>query len=157
MSYIKNHLIKDEEIINVTKPHWVLFLLPGVLIVFGIYDFFSSKSSGMALLVIGAFFAIRAFIWYSTSEYGITNKRFIAKFGFIKRVSIEIMLNKVEGFSVDQSILGRLLGYGTIKVNGVGGTKEPIPFIPNPMNFRRIAQECISETESKLGRIDETK
>ena len=149
MSYIKNHLIKDEEIINITKPHWVLFILPAILIIFGIYSFFSSKSSGFVLLVLGLYLAIRAFIWYSTSEFGITNKRFIAKFGFIKRVSIEIMLNKVEGFSVDQSILGRLLGYGTIKVNGVGGSKEPIPFIPNPMEFRRMAQECISESENK--------
>lgn len=79
MSYIKNHLIKNEEIINITKPHWVLFLLPGILIALGIFDFFSSKSSGIALLVLGILLGIRGFIWYSTSEFGITINGLIKK------------------------------------------------------------------------------
>jgi uncharacterized membrane protein YdbT with pleckstrin-like domain len=100
-------------------------------------------------MLVAILYGIRGFIWYSTSEFGITNKRIIAKFGFIKRTSIEIMLSKVEGLSVDQPIWGRVFGYGTIRVNGVGGTREPIPYIPNPMQFRKITQEKLDEIESK--------
>ena len=41
---------------------------------------------------------------------------------------------------VDQGLLGRLLGYGTIVVTGTGGTNEPFASIANPLEFRRQVQ-----------------
>lgn len=52
-------------------------------------------------------------ITYLTSEFGITNKRVLIKHGFIKRISLETLLNKIEGITVQQGILGRILNYGT--------------------------------------------
>jgi len=37
-----------------------------------------------------------SFIKYTTSEFGITNKRVIVKVGFISRNSLEVLLNKGE-------------------------------------------------------------
>ncbi|MCC2645192.1 MAG: hypothetical protein K0R94_970 [Burkholderiales bacterium] len=147
MSYIENNLINDESIIQKTKPHWVLFLGPAITITLGLLI---HSSVGNFLAFIGLLYAIRGFILYTTSEFGITNKRVVAKFGFIKRISLEIMLSKVEGISVDQSIWGRLMGYGTIRINGMGGTREPIPYIPNPLQFRRILQERIEEIDKSI-------
>jgi uncharacterized membrane protein YdbT with pleckstrin-like domain len=147
VSYIENNLINDESIIQKTKPHWVLFLGPAITITLGLLI---HSSVGNFLAFIGLLYAIRGFIWYTTSEFGITNKRVVAKFGFIKRISLEIMLSKVEGISVDQSIWGRLMGYGTIRINGMGGTREPIPYIPNPLQFRRILQEIIDEIDKSI-------
>jgi len=42
----------------------------------------------------------------------------------------------VETVGVNQSILGRLLDYGTVIVRGTGGSFEPIPFIGDPLTFR---------------------
>ena len=61
----------------------------------------------------------------------------------IRRHSLELLLQKVEGIGVDQGIAGRVLGYGTITVSGTGGTKESFPLISDPLEFRRQVQANI--------------
>ena len=50
-------------------------------------------------------------------------------------------VNKIESVDIDQSIMGRILGYGTIVIVGTGGTKEPFAAISDPMTFRKKFQE----------------
>jgi uncharacterized membrane protein YdbT with pleckstrin-like domain len=80
----------------------------------------------------------------SSSEFAITNKRVLIKVGLVRRHSLELLLQKVEGIGVDQSILGRILGYGTITVSGVGGTKEAFRMISSPLEFRRQVQASLA-------------
>jgi len=54
----------------------------------------------------------------------------------------------VEGIQVKQSILGRVLDYGSIIVSGTGGMNDPFHKITNPMKFRRKVQEQIEATEA---------
>jgi len=89
---------------------------------------------------VGAVRAVHA----ASSEFAITNKRVVIKVGFIKRKTLEMVLTKVETIRVDQSILGRMLGYGTIVVTGTGGTNEPFAALANPLEFRRQVQALTS-------------
>jgi uncharacterized membrane protein YdbT with pleckstrin-like domain len=66
----------------------------------------------------------------------VTDRRVIYKTGIFQRHSMEMNRSKVETVAVDQSILGRLLGYGTVMVRGTGGSFEPIRFIGDPLGFR---------------------
>jgi len=76
-----------------------------------------------------------------TDEFAITNKRVIIKTGLISRKTFEMNHSKIESVNVDQGILGRILGYGTIRIVGSGGTKEVFPNISNPLKFRKKFQE----------------
>ncbi|PKP13316.1 MAG: hypothetical protein CVU08_05870 [Bacteroidetes bacterium HGW-Bacteroidetes-3] len=76
-----------------------------------------------------------------TDEFAITNKRVIIKTGLISRKTFEMNHSKIESVNVDQSILGRILGYGTIRIVGSGGTKEVFPNISKPLLFRKKFQE----------------
>lgn len=86
---------------------------------------------------IGLLLWLAAFIRYKTTELAVTNKRVIAKFGFISRHTIEMNINKVESIQVTQSILGRILNYGTLIIAGTGSQQAPIPGISDPMGFRK--------------------
>jgi hypothetical protein len=55
-----------------------------------------------------------------------------------------VLLNKVEGIQVNQSILGRILEFGSITISGTGGTKNPFHKIDAPLEFRKKAQEQIA-------------
>ena len=55
--------------------------------------------------------------------------------------TLEMNLTKIESVNVDQSILGRILGYGTITIIGTGGTRESFHDISSPLLFRRKFQE----------------
>jgi uncharacterized membrane protein YdbT with pleckstrin-like domain len=70
----------------------------------------------------------------------VTTKRVIIKVGLVRRRSVELLLRQVEAIRVEQGILGRILGYGTIIVGGTGGTAEPFSEIAAPLEFRRQVQ-----------------
>jgi hypothetical protein len=93
---------------------------------------------GVALII----FAV-GLVKRSSTEMAVTNKRVLVKVGLMSRRTIEIMLSKIESVRVDQSLMARMLGYGTIVVRGVGGTPEPFPDIAHPLEFRRQVQEQI--------------
>ena len=69
------------------------------------------------------------------AEYVITNKKVILKSGFLSRDALELILNKCEGLRINQSIMGRILGFGSIVVT-TGGATNTFNYITNPMKFR---------------------
>ncbi len=100
------------------------------------------------MLLILIITGVPSLINYKTSEFGVTNKRVLAKYGFIRRRSTEILLTKVEGIIVDQGILGRSLGYGSVIISGTGSLKNQFKEISNPLEFRKIVQNQISNTQA---------
>jgi uncharacterized membrane protein YdbT with pleckstrin-like domain len=118
-NYIQENLIKDEQIEFETTYHWIIFC---------------------NLRAIFTLFIAPMLDRYS-DEFAITNKRIIVKTGLISRKTLEMNLSKIESVNVDQSILGRMLGYGTIRIIGTGGTREEFPNISNPIEFRKKFQE----------------
>jgi uncharacterized membrane protein YdbT with pleckstrin-like domain len=130
MSYIDESLIPGEILVHRARLTWWsqagLILLGFVLLV----------------AVIGIVFIVMAWINMRSTEIAITNKRIIAKFGFIRRNTIEINLDKVEALRVEQGLWGRFLNYGTILISGVGSTIDPIRNIADPLVFRRKFMEA---------------
>ena len=150
MSYIEKNLMSGESVIYSAKLHWVVFLWPAIWLVIALIMFSSggdAAAAGGGAIVIAILTGIASFINYSTSEFGITNKRVLAKVGFIRRNSLEVLLTKVEGIQVNQGILGRMLGYGSVVVSGTGGSKDPFHKISAPLEFRRKAQEQIASVQ----------
>jgi hypothetical protein len=60
---------------------------------------------------------------------------------------LELNLAKVESIGVEQTLLGRMLNYGTIVIVGTGGTRQPFKDIADPMSFRRAVNEATSELQ----------
>jgi len=125
-SYVDTALTKGEEVVYRGKVSvWSLIplILLGVLFLF-VYG-------------VGVFFFIGAAVKYYTTELAITNKRVIAKFGLIRRSTVEIGINKIESIQVHQGILARIFNFGSIVVSGAGTPQAPIPGISHPLQFRR--------------------
>ena len=55
----------------------------------------------LLVVVVGIGFLIAAWVRMKSTEIAITNKRIIAKFGFVKRSTVEINLDKVEALRVE--------------------------------------------------------
>jgi uncharacterized membrane protein YdbT with pleckstrin-like domain len=106
---------------------------------------------GMALVGIGLLLAIGPAIRYLSSEFAVTDKRVLAKHGFIERESIETLLSKIEAIGVDQGIIGRVFDYGSITITGTGGTEESFPRISQPLEFRRQIQSQVVALEERRG------
>lgn len=146
MGYIEQNLMPDERVIYRASLHWNIFLTPVIIGFIGALLFIMAfagdfilelRCAGMFLLALALMSGLGAIISYVTSEFAVTDKRILGKIGFIQRRSLELFLSKVEGIGVNQGIMGRLLGYGTIVVIGTGGTKQAFKNIVNPLEFRR--------------------
>lgn len=160
MSYIEQNLMPGEKIIYRARLHWIVFLWPVIFLLFALVSLFfalvglangSGAIQGPLLgglfVVLAAVAAVPQYITYITSEFGVTNKRVLVKVGFIRRDTMETLLSKVEGISVSQGILGRILGYGTIIVTGTGGSGAPFHKIATPLEFRRQVHERIAANQ----------
>jgi uncharacterized membrane protein YdbT with pleckstrin-like domain len=146
MGYVENNLLPNEEITYQARLHWIIYALPAVVFVIAVLLVLSGGGwiAGTVLGVIAFVLFLPPWIKASSSEFAITNRRVLIKVGLIRRHSLELLLQKVEGIGVDQGILGRILGYGTITVAGVGGTKEAFRMISNPLEFRRQVQTSLA-------------
>jgi uncharacterized membrane protein YdbT with pleckstrin-like domain len=93
-------------------------------------------SASAIVAIVALYWTVKAWFHRWTTETDVTNMRVVHKTGFIKRRSFEMALDKIESVDVDQSILGRLLNYGDVTVNGVGEGTQNIPTIAAPLAFR---------------------
>jgi len=130
MSYIDDSLIAGEVVVHRARVSW--WSQAGHVVL------------GIVLLpvLIGLVFLGIAWVRIHSTELAITNKRVIAKFGFVKRDTVEINLSKVEAVRVEQGFWGRMLNFGTLLMSGTGGSIEPIPDIADPLVFRRKFMEA---------------
>jgi uncharacterized membrane protein YdbT with pleckstrin-like domain len=146
MSYIDNNLLVGEAIAYRTHLHWKLFTIPAlvsllVLLPVSIWALSSERRIVAAIaLLIAVVWIGAAYLYRRTSEFAVTNKRVVMKVGVLSTRSVELLLSKVEGIAVTQSLLGRMLGYGEIVVSGSGGTKEFFAGIQSPLRFRQAVQ-----------------
>lgn len=72
---------------------------------------------------LGIFVLLWSCVKYFTTEIAFTNRRFIFKTGLIGSRVNEVSLQKLEGVSLSQGIIGRMLGYGTAQIRGTGSDK----------------------------------
>lgn len=149
MAYVTRILQPGETVVATARPHWII-LLPSILamvaaIAIAILARLSSLTPGQAMLVYAfaalvGLFGIIAFvgrtITRATTEFAVTNRRVIVKRGVLSLHTLEMNEDKVESVDVDQSILARIFGYGTVTIHGVGSRWDPIPRIPDPLKFR---------------------
>jgi uncharacterized membrane protein YdbT with pleckstrin-like domain len=75
------------------------------------------------------------FKWWIT-EIAVTNRRVIYKEGFISLRTNEMNMDKVESVQVYQSILGRMLDYGTVTILRTGEGFETLRTIAGPIELR---------------------
>jgi hypothetical protein len=67
--------------------------------------------------------------------------RFILKRGWLRRATDELQLTSIEEVNLDQSVLGRLLGYGRLVLHGTGVNDIKLPSLADPVGLRRALQE----------------
>jgi hypothetical protein len=123
MSYVESNLLPNEQVTYWAKLHWIIYTLPAFVFAVAILVAVAGGwIAGIAIAIVGFILVLPPWIKSSSSEFAITNKRVLIKVGLIRRI----------------------LGYGTITISGVGGTKEAFRVISNPLEFRRQVQASLA-------------
>jgi uncharacterized membrane protein YdbT with pleckstrin-like domain len=149
MRYVRRVLQPGETIVYTTRLHWLIYSQTLVLMIISVILLGAGLSindnqnitmvlgiGAVVFALIALFTGLRAFIRRAATELAVTNHRVIYKTGLLSRHTIEMNRDKVESVDVDQSLFGRIFGYGTVVVRGTGGSLEPIRNIGEPLTFR---------------------
>ena len=166
MAYVDKILLPDERIIYAATLHWVIYLQGLVVTLFGgilgsmshplMALLFGEKIGAqfarsisvvsMVIVLVGALLVLVANLRQTSTEIVITNKRLIAKYGIVARATFEILANRITGANFDQSVAGRVFGFGTILVHGAGGEISPIDMVSNPQLFYRALVSVLEKS-----------
>ncbi len=141
---IEKNLLEGEEIIYRTKKHYIIFFVPLVWVL-GTIAFLLTPNSlvvkaAIAPAIAAVFTGVNQWLEYITARFVVTNKRVMMKEGFFNRHANELRLATVSNMTVDQSLLGQILGYGAVTINPFGGNSDVFNDIANPFEFQKQTQ-----------------
>lgn len=163
MSYVKENLTRGERIIYTTNLHWIIFVESVFIISTGLlFSYLGVRYQSnigstfttwieylsMAILAFGGVKFLLELIRHNTSEFAVTNERIIIKVGVLQRKSLAMHLNKIESIEIDQSIAGRIFGFGAISITGTGNADSNFDLIKNPSKLRQKMQ-WIAESDDE--------
>jgi uncharacterized membrane protein YdbT with pleckstrin-like domain len=138
MSYIQESLGEGEIIIARARFHWLYSLLAWLALIF------------LGIVLVGIVIFVTMMIRKWTTEIGVTSHRFVEKTGLLSLHTNEIALNNIEGVRVNQGLLGRIFGYGTVRVEGTGVDAVTTPNIADPVGFVRAIQTAKERQPGKV-------
>ncbi|HEY8169762.1 MAG TPA: PH domain-containing protein [Candidatus Limnocylindria bacterium] len=162
MSYVKNHLSRNEEVVYTSRQHWFaviarvwIWVLVTILAI-AIAIWIGTNSTvlgnetvdgGLTVLVIAGLVGALAYLgfvlWdWRNQEWVITTHRVIRAEGVLNKSVTDSNLEKINDAKLEQSMFGRMFGFGTIDIltaaEEVGGNNiADFPMIAEPVAFKK--------------------
>jgi uncharacterized membrane protein YdbT with pleckstrin-like domain len=125
-----DELTSQERVVMHLHPHWKAMIGPFAVLVLAIAVVVVAwvlGLGGIGLLAVAAI-ALIAVIWFTlipyvkwrTTHYVITNERLINRVGVFRQHTENIPIDRVSDVQFDQSLIGRMLGYGSLALTTPG-------------------------------------
>jgi uncharacterized membrane protein YdbT with pleckstrin-like domain len=132
---VRGFLEPGEEIRLEERPHAAALLRPlarslALALIGGILVLVAPTSLGLAgalFLGAGAILALASVWRWDRTQLVVTTDKLLVVYGIAQRRAAAVRLARVGPVEMEQSVLGRMLGYGTV----FAGELE-IPFVPDP-------------------------
>jgi len=160
-------LLPGENLVLKDHPHWITVVktvpIPIVLVILVLWADFTVLLDNYGLLPIPNFrtflalaaiaFALLWFIvvwirWQSIS-YTLTDQRIKIESGVFGRQEKIIPIDRVQDCTTNQSLVGRVLGYGRVEVDAAGAQgAEVLDHLPKPGDFR---DQVFVQSEKRRG------
>ncbi len=184
MSYARNLLSRGEEVVYESRQHWfaviartwfwiVLAVMALALVIFLVsgseplgnatIDGVVTIAAFVALIGVAAYVAFVLWDWRN-QEWLITTKRVVRAEGVLNKSMSDSSLEKINDARLDQSVFGRIFGFGTLDIltaaEEVGGsTVADFPMIADPIQFKKAMldqKEMLERPELARPRYQQT-
>lgn len=163
--YLKQVLAGDEAILHIGRQHALLIWGQGVVQLLVALVLAAGAAAVRAVVLPGrpeadwlyllvlipiVRFGWQLMVWRSR-VYVVTSRRVMQLSGVLTKVVIDSLLEKVNDLKTDQSLLGRMFGYGDIEIlTASEAGANDIRFIADPLGFKRSildAKEALDRRE----------
>ena len=168
MGYTESLLATNESIVYRTKQHWmapIFGTIAGVLVlVGGVVLFVLQLTMGtdgligllrtiafwgsLILMVVGVGMVGYSYIQWWVEDYAVTNQKVMKVAGLLRKRTSGAALEKINDVVMEQGPLGRMLGYGTLKVATASDSTDLVyETMRSPAEFRRAMLDQKMEFE----------
>ncbi len=163
MSYARNLLSRGEEVVYETRQHWFavvarvgiwfLVLIVGLAIIIWVASspaqvLDNETVDGIVTVIavvglLGGLAYIGFVLWdWRNQEWLITTRRVMRAEGVLNKSVTDTSLEKINDARLDQSIFGRIFGFGTLDILTAaeelgGNTVADFPMIADPVDFKK--------------------
>lgn len=154
-------LMLGEARIRSAHRHWIVLLkellFPAALVALAVVVDALVASAGrdlkivitLAALAVAGLWVIVVWVQWAAASFTITDQRVLLVSGVISRATKVIALDRVQDVSTRQTILGRVLDYGSVEIDAAGANgAERLDHVPNPGEFR---DEVFVQAERRRG------
>ena len=161
MSYITNSLSQGEEVQLRIHLHWLSFLDEWVFTFISIflvliYEVIQPMLADsilryecIGLIALTVLWALHKWIDVLSIEMVATNRRVIYKEGLFSVATSEILISKIESVTIDQSVMGRILGYGDLHFSGTGTAHTAFYNVKKPQTVKSEIEYIISQQDRR--------
>ena len=153
-SYVDTLLATGEEIVYRTKKHWIaplfstitgtLLTVAGIAALFGqlltdsTWLDFLFLWGGLIVLLVGLGMLANAAVKWWAQFYFVTNQKVMKVEGVLRKSTSGSALEKINDITMEQPLLGRWLGYGTVRVlTAADESNLHYTFMRQPLEFRK--------------------
>ena len=156
---MRTELKKDEKILLTTRQHWLRLVLPFfawmLLTVILIWWLNNSTASTTAYIIISvtALYPLLEYVNWRHNLWCVTNLRVVDETGFFTRYSKESPLDKINNVEYDQSLMGRIFGYGNVDIQTaaeLGETKYELIHHP------KLLKDTITQAQEEYKKMQIT-
>jgi uncharacterized membrane protein YdbT with pleckstrin-like domain len=162
MSYARNLLSRGEEVVYESRQHWfaviartwlwiVLAIVALALVIFlnGQQDPIGGSTLDGILTIVSIVGLIAALGWigfvlwdWRNQEWLITTRRVMRAEGVLNKSVSDSSLEKINDARLDQSLFGRIFGFGTLDIltaaeEAGGNNLADFPMIADPVEFKK--------------------
>jgi membrane protein YdbS with pleckstrin-like domain len=140
-----------EKVIMHVRQHWGVFAPPLVPVGLGVLIMFLAllKESATALLCLSLLLILPGLAYLGVVLIGflgtdlvLTNRRIVGHSGLMNRRGLQVPLPQIERIELSQDPLGKIIGYGTLKIYYAGDLFESVPGLAEAAVLRgRIYQQ----------------
>ena len=117
---MRTALKKDEKILLIIRQHWIKLALPVIawllLTILLLVLNWPGAGAKFIIILLAAAYPLYEYINWKYNLWSVTNLRVVDESGFFTRYSKESPLDKINNVEYDQSILGRIFGYGNVDI-----------------------------------------
>jgi hypothetical protein len=149
---VRSKLQTNETVALIVRKHWLVLAKP-TLMVTAVLIYYLTRNSLMGMRTFLDSFAPFALVFalgwllYNcldrmTNIWAVTNFRLIDEWGIVTNNSKENTLDKINDITVEQTITGRMLNYGTVSVQTAATEGETvIRFVEKPQLLKSVMSQ----------------
>jgi uncharacterized membrane protein YdbT with pleckstrin-like domain len=153
---MRTALKKDEKILLITRQHWLKLALPFfawlVLAVLLIW-LLPNKSWAFVIVLLAAIYPLLEYVNWKYNLWAVTNLRVIDETGFFTRYSKESPLDKINNVEYDQSLWGRIFGFGNVDIQTAAELGETVY---NLIHHPKLLKDTITHAQEEYKKMQIT-